>query len=75
MMTQYDVPWRYDLFHGWHFYDISQSMEFRKRGYRIVVPGPYDIWCIHDSPGFPFDTDPDYNEARRLFLDTYQEFL
>lgn len=75
MMTQYDLPWRSDLFHGWHFYDISQSMEFRKRGYRIVVPGSGDIWCVHDSPGFSFDTDPDYNEARRLFLDTYQEFL
>lgn len=23
MMTQYDIPWRKDLFNKWHFYDLS----------------------------------------------------
>ena len=32
MATQYDVPWREDLGLGWHYYDISQSLEFRRRG-------------------------------------------
>ena len=72
MMTQYDIPWRYDLFCGWHFYDISQSMEFRKQGYRIAVPKADDIWCIHDSPSV---IDVDYEETRRLFVKTYQDWL
>jgi glycosyltransferase involved in cell wall biosynthesis len=25
MMTQYDLPWREDIFPGWHFYDISHT--------------------------------------------------
>lgn len=40
LMTQYDIPWRTDLFDKWHFYDLSQCMEFRKRGYKtVVLPG------------------------------------
>ena len=27
MITQYDVPWREDLFQGWDYYDASQSVE------------------------------------------------
>ena len=30
LATQYDIPWRKDIFDGWHFYDISQVMEFRR---------------------------------------------
>jgi len=37
MATQYDVPWRADLFDGWHFYDVAQCLEFRRAGYKIVV--------------------------------------
>ena len=37
MMTQYDIPWRKDLFNKWHFYDLSQCMEFKKRGYKVAV--------------------------------------
>ena len=37
MMTQYDVPWREDIFNKWHFYDLSQCMEYRKKGYSIAV--------------------------------------
>lgn len=32
MATQYDIPWREDLFDGWDFYDISQSCEFTRGG-------------------------------------------
>ena len=38
MATQYDIPWRDDLFKGWHFYDVSQCLEFRRAGYKVVVP-------------------------------------
>jgi hypothetical protein len=49
MITQYDIPWREDIFTGWHFYDISQSVEFLKCGYKVVVPKQEEPWCIHDS--------------------------
>ena len=37
MATQYDLPWREDLFDGWDFYDASQSQEFIRHGYKVVV--------------------------------------
>lgn len=47
MATQYDLPWRKDLFAGWHFYDISQSREFVEHGYRVVVVGQKAPWLVH----------------------------
>lgn len=49
MITQYDVPWREDLFQGWDFYDISQSMEFLRNGNQVVVPKMQEPWCLHDK--------------------------
>lgn len=50
MATQYDIPWRDDIFRGWHFYDISQCMEFGRQGYQVVVAGqPYGVWCLHEQ--------------------------
>jgi hypothetical protein len=49
MATQYDLPWREDLFPGWHFYDASQCMEFQKAGYSIAIPNQETPWCLHDS--------------------------
>ena len=36
--TQYDLPWRTELFDGWHLYDTSLCMEMQRAGYRVVVP-------------------------------------
>lgn len=49
LMTQYDIPWRTDIFDKWHFYDVSQCMEFRNNGFEAVVlpqvqPGVMH-WC------------------------------
>lgn len=49
MATQYDIPWREDLFDKWDFYDCSQSQEFLRRGYKVVVPDIEEPWCYHDS--------------------------
>ena len=49
MATSYDIPWRTDLLEGWDFYDVSQSFEFRKKGYKIVVPVQKCPWCLHDD--------------------------
>lgn len=48
MATQYDILWREDIFDKWDFYDVSQSFEFRKQGYRVVVPRQEAAWCIHE---------------------------
>ena len=48
MVTQYDIDWREDLFDAWDFYDLSQSMEFHRKKYRVVVPDQKGIeWCFH----------------------------
>ena len=47
LATQYDVPWREDIFKGWHFYDISQAYEFQLYGYKAAVLRQKENWCIH----------------------------
>lgn len=71
MITQYDVEWRKKLFDGWHFYDISQSMEFNIKGFQIIVPNQKEPWCIHDS-GF-VNVENGYMKYRKIFLKEYLE--
>jgi hypothetical protein len=68
MMTQYDVAWRTDLFTGWDFYDVSQSLEFAKKDYRIAVPYQKSPWVLHDCG---FMNLSHYHEARKVFLEEY----
>lgn len=70
MATQYDLPWREDLFQGWHFYDVSQCMEFRRAGYKIVVPGQEKNWVIHSCGVCSLQL---YEETRALLLQAYPE--
>lgn len=48
MITQVDILWREDLLDGWDLYDISQSLEMERHGYKIVVPYQDRSWCYHD---------------------------
>ena len=68
MATQYDILWREDIFKGWDFYDISQSMEFRKRGYEVIVPAMERPWCIHDDGILNLSN---YYKEREIFLKEY----
>lgn len=70
MATQYDVPWRADLFTDWHFYDISACMEFSRKGYQTAVPFCEDAWCVH-SCGLK-ELDETYDAQRRIFLREYK---
>lgn len=45
IITQYDIPWREDVIRGWHFYDLSQSVEFMKTGYEVGVPWQDNSRC------------------------------
>ena len=70
MATQYDIPFREDLFDGWDFYDISQCQEFRRSGYKVVVPKQEEAWCIHDDGCFNLK---DYYTYRRRFVEEYKK--
>ena len=66
--TQYDIPWREDIFTGFDFYDVSQAFEFRKAGYKVVIPSDNMPWCIHDSKTMSLIN---YYEYRDVFMKEY----
>lgn len=72
MVTQYDLDWREDLNLGWDFYDISQSLEFRRRGYKIGVPYQKESWCMHDCGHSKLMS---YDTAREIVLKEYNDFF
>lgn len=49
LATAQDIRWREDLFDGWDFYDVSQCLEMKRAGYKIVVPFQERPWCYHDN--------------------------
>lgn len=71
MATQYDLPWREDLFTEFDFYDASQSMEFIKKGYKVVVPQMNKPICVHDD-GVILNLI-NYDENRKKYLKEYFE--
>lgn len=68
MATQADIRWREDLFAGWDFYDVSQSYEFRKVGYKVVVPYMERPWCLHDCGVLNME---EYYTWRDIFIKEY----
>lgn len=69
MATQYDIEWREDIFTAWDFYDASQSMEFRRKGYYVAVPLLNKPMCVHDD-GYILKLG-NYDENRKKFLEEY----
>lgn len=71
MATQYDIPWREDILNGWDFYDVSQCLEFRRAGYKVVVPPQEEAWINHvcGAPSFWR-----YNHYREIVVKEYPEF-
>ncbi len=70
LITQYDVDWRSDLFDGWDFYDISQCEEFRRVGYKVVVPYQGEAWCYHDNT---YSHLGKYFLYQKVFCQEYQD--
>ena len=68
LATQYDVGWREEIFDGWDFYDISQCMEFRRAGYKVVVPYQENAWCYHDNS---YSKMLNYDRYRARFIEEY----
>lgn len=72
MVTQYDVDWKAE-FDGWHMYDASQSAEFLKTGYKVIVPKMEKPWCIHDCGCINLgDT---YTQYLQLYIQTYEKVI
>lgn len=69
IVTQYDIEWREDLFDGFDFYDISQCMEFMKRGYKIGIPHQDIPWCDHVCA---FSKIGRYDYYRKIFCREYK---
>ena len=69
LATQYDLFWREDLFDGWHFYDISQSIEFRRKGYQVAIPQQEQVWCVHLTKQKPLRAD--YWQYQKVFQSNY----
>ncbi len=68
--TQYDIPWREDLFQGWDYYDISQCYEFHRKGWKVVAPEQRECWCYHDNK---YSRLGDYDKWRKRFVEEYQD--
>ena len=64
--TQYDIPWRKDLFHTNCLWAEAQCIEFKRKGYRVVVPKQEEAWLLVSK------SEVTYDEASlEIFLDTY----
>ncbi len=72
MITQFDIPWREDIFTGWHFYDLSQSREFNRAGYKVIIPRQQQPWCIHNCGVVNISG---YQQDRQVFLKEYAQGL
>lgn len=70
MMTQYDVPWKQDIFDGFDFYDISQSKEFLLAGYKVGVVKQEQPWCFHDCGDSSLS---EYDRYRKRFCELYKQ--
>lgn len=73
MISQFDIPWRDDIFDGWHYYDASQCIEFIKTGYKVVVPKQEKPWIQHDCGIVNVNNGFEY--YRNVFLDEYSSYI
>ncbi|TCP64120.1 glycosyltransferase [Baia soyae] len=73
MATQYDLPWKEDLFDGSHFYDSSQTQEFIRNGYDVGIPYQSEPWCLHGGQHLftHQKSDEGYKRSQKAFQDTY----
>ena len=70
--TQTDIQWREYKLTGWDCYDVAQSVEFRKNGYKVVVPRMEIPWCLHDDGYMNLET---YFRWRDVFLQEYGDMM
>ncbi|NTU21783.1 glycosyltransferase [Brevibacillus sp. HB1.2] len=69
MATQYDIPWKDEIFDGWDFYDMSQSIEFLRNGLKVVIPRQETPWVLHDCGSVETEH---YFYYKSLFIHHYE---
>lgn len=72
LMTQYDVNWRMDIFDKWHFYDLSQCMEFYRQGYKVAVLPQIMPMATHYCGQ---NSMIGYEEERVKFIEEYGPYI
>lgn len=72
MVTQYDIPWREDILKQWDYYDIAQSFEFIRAGFRLAIPFQQNPWTVHDCGYSRLDN---YDKNRKIMFEEYPDFL
>lgn len=70
MATQFDVDWREDIFHTTAFGDSGQCLEFRRKGYKVVVMNTNEpsLWFTQEK--WMID-----GQSRQNFLKEYSKDL
>lgn len=65
--TSHDIDWDESI-GGFHFYDVTQSINLRERGWKTVVVPQKEIWCFHDFGPLNLGT---YDCYRKKFCECY----
>ena len=68
MATQYDLDWQCDMFTGYSFGDSAQCLEFKRKGYKVVVANQKETWLWYRTTQMTLE-----NPARVAFLDEYSK--
>ena len=74
MATDTDIQWRDDLFDNWHFYDISQTMEFKKNGYTPAFICTSTPMLLHELSITKHPISY-YENYRKIFVSNYSNML
>lgn len=81
MITQYDIPWRTDLYDSFLYYEGPQCLEYIKHGYQVAIPYQKKPWCMHYGPQIartPAQQKKMWEGIRKnaeVFLREYREFI
>ncbi|MCR5338419.1 MAG: glycosyltransferase family protein [Lachnospiraceae bacterium] len=75
LATDMDLPWREDLFSGFHFYDVSQVCEFRRQGFPVGIYLPQQTGVLHLEKAAANVDETPYEKDRIIFLEEYIDLL
>ncbi len=72
LATNRDVLWREDLFPYFHFYDVSQCMEFQRKGYAVGFINVKPTSVFHEvNVDRGSRSEELYEESREVFVREY----
>ena len=75
MIAHHDLPWRADLFTGDSFFAEAQSIEFKRKGYKVAVVGQETAWAWYTANEFPVSKRAAGIFLREYFMDLFPKVL